>query len=703
MTHIVGVDVGGTFTDAFAADDSGVVVSAKAPTTPADRSIGVLNSLRELSRLRGMPLSELLADTAYVAHGTTATINALVTHETATTGFITTRGHRDSIYIMNLEGRYSGLSADEIQDVTRTRKPLPLVSKRLVREVTERIDRYGDVVVPLDEAGARTAIRELIAEGIEGIAVSLLWSFRDGRHERRIRELIRQEDPSLYVALSSEVSPRIREFARNSTTLMSAQVGPTLRRYLEPLEERLRAEGLRGPLLVMQGSGGTVSAAEAPRHAITTIGSVLSGGVAGAARLATSLGHRDVISTDVGGTTFLVGLIVDGEPLFSTSTVLNQHVINVPMVKVNAIGSGGGAIASIDAGGNLRVGPRSAGADPGPASYGQGGTEPTVTDAALLLGILSPGYFLGGRKTLDRDRAATALDEHVGRPLGLDAVQAAAAVFTVQNAQTADLVRKVVVEAGHDPRDFAMYAFGGAGPMHCAAYGADLGIAEIVVPLGSTAAGFSAYGLATSDVRVTAEVSDPADHPVPPERVAAILDRLQSDVAKRLGEQGVSFSEVVFRREVDIRYTAQMAEVSTPVPDGPIDEAAIERTIATFEEKYSALFGVGSGFREAGFQLMTYRVHGIGRMRFTADLPELPPGDGSSVDRARKGDRDVFLDVDRGFETTPVYAYDRLGPGDALAGPAIVEAPTTTVVVPRGMTGSVDRLGNLVLTRDGDL
>ena len=696
MPHIIGIDVGGTFTDAFAADENGNVFSAKSASTPPEFATGVLNSIDSLAEAMGRDVRDLLADTAYIIHGTTASLNALVTGDVAEVGFLTTKGHRDSIYIMNLEGRYAGLSPEEIQDITATRKPRPLVPKRRVKEIIERVNYKGAEIVALDEDAARTAIRELVNDGVEAIAVSLLWSFRDPGHEQRIRELVHEIAPDMYVALSSEISPRIREYPRSATTVMSTQIGPTLRDYLNPLSEQLAERGLTGPLLVMQGSGGSVSAHEAPAYAITTIGSVLTGGVIGARTLGQQLGHKNIISTDVGGTTFLVGLVVDGDPVFDSTTTLNQYQITVPMMKVHTIGSGGGAIAWLDDGGNLRVGPRSAGASPGPACYGQGGTEPTVSDANLVLGILNPGFFLGGAKKLDIELARTALRTHIGDPLGLTAEEAAAAVFEIQNSQTADLVRSVVVGAGHDPRDFVMYAFGGAGPCHCAAYGADLGVQEIVVPLGQTAATFSAYGLATSDVVLSAELSDPANFPVDTARVQANLTQLEADIRERLQEQRVEFKDVSMSREIDARYTMQIFEVATPVREGQLTDDDVLQVSHDFEARYASLFGEGSGFREAGVQFITYRVFGTGTLPFKPELPEIS-GPASSGPPPVKEHRRAMLDLRAGWQDVAVYDYTALHRDHHIDGPAIVEAPTTTVVIPPTTSAVVDRLGNLVI------
>ncbi|MEF2976219.1 hydantoinase/oxoprolinase family protein [Subtercola sp. YIM 133946] len=693
---MIGIDVGGTFTDAVAADDSGRITGAKTPSTPQDYSIGVLAAISELASQLGMDERTLLESTEYIAHGTTASINALVTGNVEPVGFITTRGHGDSIEIMNIEGRYLGLTAQAIQDSINLHKPAPLVPRGRVIEVTERMDQSGNIVVPLNEAEVREAVTRLLDQGVHAIAVSFLWSFQNPAHEQRVAEIIAEMSPETFVAVSSFVSPRIREFSRSSTTIMSAQLGPALRRYLRPLVAELKQRGLAGPLLIMQSSGGTISADEAPASAITTVGSVLSGGVVGATRLASQLGHSNVVTADVGGTTFLVGMVVDGEPVRSSSTIINQHPINVPTIKVDAIGSGGGAIAWIDQGGNLRVGPKSAAAEPGPAAYGLGGTEPTVTDADVVLGIIDPDYFLGGKRQLRLDLAEAALLEKIGRPLGLTAREAAAAVYEVQNAQTADLARKVVVESGYDPRGFVMYAFGGAGPIHAAAIATELKASELVVPLGAAASGFSAFGLAASDVSVSTETSDPAPFPLNPADVQRNFDRLTAQVKDSLDRQGVDYSSVSIYREFDARYTGQMFEVTA---DAPSDEAIDEDTVAamgeTFDKRYSELFGAGSAFADAGRQIISYRVRGVGELPFRPVLPAHEQTAGSDASAAIKGFRDVHLQHERGFEKTAIYDYALLRSGHRFEGPAIIEVATTTVTIPADREAYVDEYGNI--------
>ncbi|MET0453127.1 MAG: hydantoinase/oxoprolinase family protein [Mycobacterium sp.] len=698
MSLVIGVDVGGTFTDAVLIDDAGGVVAAKVPSTPPDYSVGVFDVLRALSQERGESIEGMLADVHHLAHGTTSSLNALVTGNVPKVGFLTTLGHRDSIFIMNVEGRYLGRSPEELQDVMRQNKAHALLPKKLAVEVTERIDRDGRVVVALDEAGARATIRALLDAGVEAIAVSLLWSFRNPVHEQRLRELVHEIAPDMFVALSSEVSPRIREFARSATTIMSSQIGPGLRAYLGSLKSTLRENGLAGPLLVMQSNGGAVAAAEAPGTAISTVGSVLTGGVVGAVSLAQQLGHSNVIATDVGGTTFLVGLIVDGEPVRASNTIINHHPINVPTLEVHAIGSGGGAVAWLDAGGNLQVGPHSAGAVPGPACYDQGGLEPTNTDANLVLGILSDRGLIGGRKALSMAAARTAIRTKIADPLGLTVEEAAAAIYAVQNSQTGDLLRKTVVEAGHDPREFVLYAFGGAGPAHAARYAAEVGVGTVVIPLGQVASAFSAYGLASSDVVLAAELSDPSSVPLDPDRAAANFARLEAQVLDGLRRQGLDFASIDVERELDMRYAAQLAEVTTPVGSHDINPAVLGRATETFEQRYAALYGAGSGFSAAGIQAITYRVRATGVLPFSAALPEIKSADSTDPGGARVRSRPICLDGTVGYVDTDVYDYRGLLSGHVLTGPAVIELPTTTVVVPAGTTGTIDRLGNLAIT-----
>jgi N-methylhydantoinase A len=378
-------------------------------------------------------------------------------------------------------------------------------------------------------------------------------------------------------------------------------------------------------------------------------------------------------------------------------SIVNQYPINAATIRVHTIGSGGGALASVDAGGNLRVGPQSAEAVPGPACYGDGGTRPTNTDANLVLGILSERGLLGGRKPLRLDLARQAIREHVAEPLGLTVEEAAVAIYEVQNAQAGDLLRRAVVEAGYDPRDFVAYAFGGAGPAHCAGYCQDLGIKEIVVPLGPVASAFSAYGLAASDVVVSAEISDPSSFPVDHTVLEAHFARLEADLQRALDRQKVKFHDVTLQREVDLRYSMQVNELAIPIPEAQFTEHTGEEILARFEEHYERINGSGAGYRDAGVQAITYRMRAKASLGFPVVLPDVAAAESSDPAEALLEERPVCLDARTGFIATPVYDYARLRAGHEIAGPAIVDVPTTVVVIPAGVTGRVDRLGNLVL------
>lgn len=697
MGYVIGIDVGGTFTDAVALRPDGTMVSAKTPSTPPDYSDGVLSALDLLATELGMPVGELLAQTDHISHGTTSSLNALVMGKVPSIGFITTKGHRDSIFIMNVEGRYLGRPQHELQDIMGQSKPRGLVERKLAREVIERVDRAGNAIVPLNEDDARQVIREILAEGVKAIAISLLWSFRNPAHEQRLRELVYEEDPSIFVALSSEVSPRIREFARHSTTVMSTQIGPGLKLYLNDLETKLRDKGLRGALLVMQSAGGAIAASEAAASAITTIGGVLTGGVVGCAQLAVELGHKNVIATDVGGTTFLAGIIADGEPVRAAQTIVNQYPVNVPTLRVDAIGSGGGAIAWLDTGGNLHVGPLSAQAVPGPACYGAGGTEPTNTDANLVLGILPETGLLGGLRPIRKDLAADAIRRRIAEPLGMSVEEAAAAIYAVQNAQTGDLLRKIVVESGYDPRNFTVYAFGGAGPAHCAAYSAHVGVANVVVPLGPVASAFSAFGLASSDIVLIREHSDPMTAPLDPHRVAANFARLEGEVMGAMRRQGIEVSRVILHREIDIRYGLQLEEVTTPLAPGPITVASLESAIDDFERRYARMFGEGSGFAGAGVHAITFRIRGVGVLETHPTFEKIARAASSDPSSAILMTRPVCLDGAKGYVETPIYDYHGLRAGHRITGPAVIQVPTTSVVVPDKMFGDINDIGVLTI------
>ena len=484
MPYIIGIDTGGTFTDCVVMDAGGRIATAKASSTPDDFSEGVMESLRLAGERLGLTTETLLLDTARLALGTTVGTNAMLQRRGARVGLITTRGHRDVIHIMRGARGVPGLNNVQVLHFPESGKPDPIVPKPLIAEVSERVDCKGQVVVELNEEEAEAAIEKLVGKGVEAIAICFLWSFKHAEHERRVKAMVERLAPGVFVCCSADLIPRWGEYERTVATVLNAYLGPVMSRYLGRLESRAQQRGLRYPLQVMQCGGGVIPAAESARRAFLTLDSGPVAGVLASQYLGGIIGTKHLISTDMGGTSFDVGLVWDGEPVASYQSVVHQYEYFVPRIDIRSIGSGGGSIVWIDEiSGTMRVGPISAGAQPGPACYGRGGTQPTITDADLVLGYLDPATFLGGRLQLDAERARESFAPIATR-LGLGLVETAAGAARVVEHQMADLIRKATVQKGYDPRDCVVFAYGGAGPVHAGVYARELGAQGVVVPLG---------------------------------------------------------------------------------------------------------------------------------------------------------------------------------------------------------------------------
>ncbi len=510
MSYRVAIDIGGTFTDCVVIDDGGARSVAKSLTTHEDPIRGVIAAATMNANQRGLELATLLEETASFVHGTTVATNAVLTRTGAKTALIITKGHEDTLPIGKVQSHIAGLSEREIVHLSRLDKPVPIVPRELIRGVTERVDRDGEVIVPLDLSEARAVVDDLSAAGVEAIAVCFLWSISNACHEQTMRRVIEQAAPEVLVACSHEIAPVLGEYERAVATVLNVYVGPQVTRYLERLERRLQREGLRVPLLVMQSNGGLSSAREASRVPLLTLDSGPTAGILGCQHLAPIYGERDVICTDVGGTSFDVGLILGGAPQFESEPVVAQHRFRLSKVSVRSIGAGGGSIGWVDEGGLLRVGPQSAGSRPGPACYGLGGQFPTVTDADLALGYLDPEFFVRGQMRLDRDQSMAVL-KPLGAELDMQPEEVALGIFRITNAQMGDLIRRTTIERGHDPRQCVLVAYGGAAATHAAFYGTDIAAKTIVIPPGSTA--FSALGMLTCDIVHVAEASKVARSP----------------------------------------------------------------------------------------------------------------------------------------------------------------------------------------------
>lgn len=698
---ICGIDTGGTFTDCVVIDAGGRILTAKAPSTPDDFSQGVLDALALVAGRLGLDTEGLLRRTTRLALGTTVGTNTLLQRRGARVGLITTRGHRDVIHIMRGARGVPGLASEKVLHFPESGKPdPPLVPKTLIAEVSERVDCKGQVVVELNEAEAEAAIRRLLGKGVEAIAICFLWSFKFPEHERRVKTMVERLAPGVFVCCSVDLVPRWGEYERTAASVINAYLGPVTGRYMERVGSRVRAAGLATPVQVMQCGGGVVPAAQAARKSFLTLDSGPVAGVLASQFLGQALGQKNVIATDMGGTSFDVGLVHDGVPVASYQSVVHQYEYFVPRIDIRSIGSGGGSVVWLDAAsGALRVGPLSAGAVPGPVCYGRGGAQPTVTDAALALGYLDPAYFLGGRLALDRE-AALASFAPLARQLGLGVIETASGAARVVEHQMADLIRKVTVQKGYDPRDFVVFAYGGAGPVHAGVYARELGAQSVVVPLGGVCSLWSALGAASADLLHIHETVDIQAGPFDPVRVAATFARLEGQGIAQLREDAIDLAAARIVRSVDMRYKGQINEVEVAVPDGPLGAGVLEELAGDFHRRYETLYGPGAGFREARVEIVTYRV----RTAAVTVKPALRPAAEHGLvpaAEARAPERPVYWVELGDFEVTPVYWGQKLRAGNVVRGPAIIQVPDTTIVVHPGQCARVDALGNVLVDLHG--
>jgi N-methylhydantoinase A len=682
----VGIDIGGTFTDAVLVGDDGTVAHAKAPTTPDDLTRGFMATLAELTA------APAVGPVAGIVHGTTIATNLVVERKGARVGLITTSGFGDTIHIMQGHGYAAGIPDDQVTNLQDLEKPSPLVPKDLVAEVPERIDSRGEVVVALNEEKARAAVARLLAAKVDAIAIVFLWSFVNDAHERRMREIVREADPDIFVSVSSEVAPVVGEYPRTVSTVVNAYVGPRTGVYLDQLEGCIASiDAAQTPgLSIVHCAGGIVPASIAKELPVRLIGSGPVAGAVASQQFGATLSEPNVITTDMGGTTFDVGLVVDGVPLRSDHAVLDQYEYSVPTIEITSIGSGGGSLVWLEPiTQSLRVGPASAGADPGPVCYGSGGELPTVTDCDLIVGYLNPDNFLGGRIRLDVDRAREALDRHVAGPLGITPEEAALGALAIVDAHMADLLRQVTVGRGYDPRDFAVFAFGGAGPLHAPAFARELQVGRVIVPFGPLASVWSAYGAASSDAIVVQARSLTDAAPFGHEAIEAAFVELEAQVTGELASFGAA---VELRRFCDLRYGMQVHTVEVPAPS-PFDAAGAEAMAEDFHRTYARLFGEGTGYRAAGMELTAVRVQGRAAAGAAAAGLSTAPLEGTPAESAT---RDVFWPDERAFVETPIMTLAHLVEGPII-GPAVIELPTTTIPIHPGQRAELHESGSILI------
>lgn len=684
--QLVGVDTGGTFTDVVVLTDDGRLAVGKALSTPGHVEDGVLAALERAAAELGTSLAQLLVDTDVLAHGTTVGLNALLTGTGARVGLLTTAGF-ESTMAMAKSNKIHDLSVLDRQNPTRWAKPQSVVHRGDIAGIVGRIDASGREVEALDEHHARAAIDRLVARGVESLAVCLLWSPANPAHEQRVLELAAEQAPNLRITASCRIASRIGEYERMSTAVIDAYIAPLVSSYLEQLEQQLRALGLRGAFLVMRTGGGLQPAALARTHPIHTLRSGPAGGLTATQQLATRDGYPNVIATDVGGTSFDVGLVIDGELQYARRPTVNRLPLATRVIDIESIGTGGGSIAWLDpALGSLRVGPQTAAAYPGPACYGLGGTRPTLTDAAAVLGYVQR---LGGTLELDRDAAAEAIRKEIAEPLAMEVEAAAEGIVRVACEQMRDLVRRSTIQRGYDPSDFALLVYGGAGPQYGARFAAGLGVRAVVIPL--LAAGLSAYGALAGDLRVRV---DRDLRPQPLADAMALVERAFAEVEPEVRDQlrGAGHEAAIeIVRTVGLRFYRQLHRIDVEAEPG----ADLDRLVDRFRARYEHVVGAGTAPENAPVEIVSVGVEAFLR----TEVPPVPTRAATVAEPT--GHHSAVFDGVR--HECAVYAWPALGAGQRIAGPAFVEAETTTAIIPPGGVATVSTEGDLhlELTVDG--
>jgi N-methylhydantoinase A len=690
---LVGVDIGGTFTDCVVLDRSGRITATKSSSTPHDFAEGMLAAMRVAAERLGFSFEAFCREVAVLTHGTTVGTNALIQRKGAKVGLITTRGHEDAIHIMRGSRGVSSRDIAKVVHFPSSQKPVPIVPKRLIEGVSERVDCFGEVVVELNEGEAETAIQRLVETGVEAIGVCFLWSFKNPAHERRVKEMIRGLAPRVFVSCSVDIAPKWGEYERVTATALNAYIGPVMAKYLGNLDRQLKASGYQQPLQITQCGGGSISIDHAMGSPLLTLDSGPVSGVTGSVYLGKVMGIPNIITTDMGGTSFDVGIIHDGKPEYSFVSNVAQYEYFLPKVDIQAIGSGGGSLARVDAGSRtLSVGPQSAGADPGPVCYGKGGTIATVTDADVVLGYINPDNFLGGRIILDKKKAVEAV-HHVANGLGLSLFQAAAGIAQIAEFKMADIIRRMTVEKGFDPRDFVLFAFGGAGPAHAGVFARELGVQKVVIPQKQIASTWCAFGAAAADILHVYEQVDIQASPFDAARVNAALVGLEKKANAQMDKDGIAGKRRHFEFSIDMRHRGQINEVEVALPEKRVKNSLWEPLRRRFYARYEQLYGHGSSYADARLEIVTLRL----RATAATPRPKLSAARTlvAKIDpKAGRGKRGIYWADLRKSVATPIYDGALLVPGNAIKGPAVIETTDTTVVVHPRRTLRVDAFGN---------
>ncbi len=711
MKATIDVDVGGTFTDCFALFD-GRVATGKAPTTRQQLGLGCIQAISVVADSLGLSMAELMKQTEVVRLSSTIATNALIQRTGPTLGLITTEGFEGTVEI-GRGGRWiDGLSIREARDVARQSKPKPVIPLEMTVGIKERIDARGEIVRPLDEDDVREKVRHLLNKGARGFVVALLWSYLNPVHERRVKDIIEAEFLGSYlgsdmsVMLSSEVCPKRWEYTRTTTTMLNAYLHSFCQEGLANLVDELRGQGYEKVVMLVHNTGGMAEIFRST--AIQTCHAGPVAGLIGSAGMARTLGYDNVISTDMGGTSFDLGIIVGGSTRsYQWRPLLDRWQVDMVMLRVDTIGAGGGSIAWLNPalGNRLEVGPHSAGSEPGPACYGRGGTEPAVTDADVVLGYVNPDYFWGGRMKLNKEKAITAIRERIARPLGMDVEQAALLIKKVVDANMANVIYRETSLQGYDPGQFVLFAYGGAGAAHCCGYGFQAGVGKIIsFPFSPV---FSAYGSASMDVVHIYEQSRHVPLMAPGGKkyltdyseFNEVVQSLKQKALRDVQGEGFPAEDIVFSLELDLKYGGQIhthrAAVSRLLLEKEEDAKAIYEQ---FEKEYEEIYSAFAVYPEGGVD-----IHGfVLRATVPQPRPELPThaAKGEQPRRqALKGKRDTYWEEYQGFRQTPIYEQKLLECGNVIEGPAVIEAETTTTVLPPGVRLVVDKFLNLVMEK----
>ena len=683
MNCRIGIDIGGTFTD-FAVSHPDGIFLWKESSTPDEPEDAIREGLKNIAAHFGRSANELLSETEWLVHGSTIAINTLIQRNGPRIGLVCTRGFRDVLYLRD------GFKPERYNP--RLPHPEHFVERYLRLGVDERITSDGSVVQSLDEESVREVATKFRDEGVESIAVALMWAHVNPLHEQRVAEILQEELGDVPVLLSSSILAETGEWVRTSATAISAYVYPRSRGYLTSLSSGLAGDGLRSPLQIMQLNGGCSSVEHTLRYPVNTIGSGPAAAPSGGSRAARRIAAEDLIVVDMGGTSFDVCLVQRGQLPLSRELMVEEQPLGAAGVEIHSIGAGGGSIAWIDSGGALRVGPQSAGARPGPAAYGAGGSEPTVTDANVVLGYLSPDGLLSGRRGLDAEAAAQAIRERVADPLGLDVTVAAAGMVRVVNESMVNAIGVVSVQRGIDPKPFVLVAGGGAGALHAGRLAAALGISRVLIP--AEAGTISAYGMTTADVR--------HDHIAPlymtsaeprPDALRSLYEQLERDARSALQDEGFRGDQITLTRFVDARYEGQVHELIAPVPTGEVNQDLIDEIAKAFHRLHADRYG---WMREDyPIELLHWRVAARAVLDASAD-PEFQVGGSGVVCRAPRT-RPAYFDEYGEFRETPAFREEEIPSGATVAGPALIDCPATTIVVYPGQQLVGDGRGNFVI------